>query len=173
MLIGSTTRFLANGHLPRMSHKSSLLTHVKSVTKDCAQIYWHLTYTWGKPQLGDWPRGKESTEVRKSQNKGKESENSYQKLKRSPRDRHTKTHGNRIEIFQLARPSLSIGRTKTAVPVEISWFSFRVSIPRGSHQFLVRVFTFLSARRLFDSVCATKHHLKWGPLPPNKISRIT
>ena len=28
---------------------------------------------------------KESTEVRKSQNKGKESENSYQKLKRSPR----------------------------------------------------------------------------------------
>ena len=37
------------------------------------------------------PRGKESTEVRKSQNKGKESENYYQKLKRSPRDRHTKT----------------------------------------------------------------------------------
>ena len=40
---------------------------------------------------------------------GKESENSYQKLKRSPRDRHTKTHGNCIEIFRLARPSLSIG----------------------------------------------------------------
>ena len=37
------------------------------------------------------PHGKESKEVRKSQNKGKESENSYQKLKRSPRDRHTKT----------------------------------------------------------------------------------
>ena len=37
------------------------------------------------------PRGKESTEVRITQNKGKESENSYQKLKRSPRDRHTKT----------------------------------------------------------------------------------
>ena len=30
--------------------------------------------------------------TRKSQNKGKESENSYQKLKRSSRDRHTKTH---------------------------------------------------------------------------------
>ena len=29
------------------------------------------------------PRGKESMEVRKSQNNGKESENSYQKLKRS------------------------------------------------------------------------------------------
>ena len=29
------------------------------------------------------PRGKESTEVRKSQIKGKESENSYQELKRS------------------------------------------------------------------------------------------
>ena len=37
------------------------------------------------------PRGKEGTEVRKSQNKGKENENSYLKLKRSPRDRHTKT----------------------------------------------------------------------------------
>ena len=34
------------------------------------------------------PRGKESTQVRKSQIKGKESENSYQTLKRSPRDRH-------------------------------------------------------------------------------------
>ena len=31
----------------------------------------------------DRPRGKESTEVRITQNKGKESENSYQKLKRS------------------------------------------------------------------------------------------
>ena len=30
------------------------------------------------------PCGKESTEVRITQNKGKESENSYQKLKRSP-----------------------------------------------------------------------------------------
>ena len=45
-----------------------------------------------------------------SQNKGKESENSYQKLKRSLRDRHTKTHGNCIEIFRLAWPSLSIER---------------------------------------------------------------
>ena len=35
----------------------------------------------------------------KIQNKGKKSENSYQELKRSPRDRHTKTHGNSIEIF--------------------------------------------------------------------------
>ena len=37
------------------------------------------------------PRGKESTEVRKSQIKGKESKNSYQKLKRSLKDRHSKT----------------------------------------------------------------------------------
>ena len=37
------------------------------------------------------PRGEESTEVRISQNNGKESENSYQKLKRSPKDRHTET----------------------------------------------------------------------------------
>jgi len=36
----------------------------------------------------DRPRGKESTEVRITQNKGKESENSYQKLKRSQWDRH-------------------------------------------------------------------------------------
>ena len=36
------------------------------------------------------PRGKESTEVQKSQIKGKESENSYQELKRS-RKGHTET----------------------------------------------------------------------------------
>jgi hypothetical protein len=46
----------------------------------------------------------------KSQNKGKESGNSYQKLKRSLKDRHMKTHRNCIEIFQQARPSLSIGK---------------------------------------------------------------
>ena len=38
------------------------------------------------------PRGKESTEVRKSQIKGKESENSYQELKRSGKGQaHTET----------------------------------------------------------------------------------
>ena len=36
--------------------------------------------------------GKESTKVQISQNKGKESENSYQRLKRSPQDRHMKKH---------------------------------------------------------------------------------
>ena len=56
------------------------------------------------------PRGKESTEVRKSQIKGKESENSYQELKRSQKDRHTQAHGNCIEIFRLARQSFSIER---------------------------------------------------------------
>ena len=38
------------------------------------------------------PRGKESTEVRKSQIKGKERENSYQELKRSQKGQaHTNT----------------------------------------------------------------------------------
>ena len=32
--------------------------------------------------------------ILKSQIKGKESENSYQELKRSHKDRHTQTHGN-------------------------------------------------------------------------------
>ena len=41
------------------------------------------------------PHGKESTEVWITQNKGKESENSYQKLKRSLQERHMQTH----EIF--------------------------------------------------------------------------
>ena len=40
------------------------------------------------------PRGKESTKVRITQNKGKERENSYQKFKRSPKKRHTLKHGN-------------------------------------------------------------------------------
>ena len=33
-----------------------------------------------------------------TQIKGKESENSYQELKRSPKDSHTQTHGNCIEV---------------------------------------------------------------------------
>ena len=45
-----------------------------------------------------------------TQIKGKESENSYQELKRSQKDRHTQTHENCIEIFRLARPSFSIER---------------------------------------------------------------
>jgi hypothetical protein len=49
----------------------------------------------------DRPDGKESTEVRKSQIRGKESENSYQELKRSLKDRHTQTHGNCIESYSL------------------------------------------------------------------------
>ena len=30
---------------------------------------------------------------------GKERENSYQKLKRSPEERHMQTHGNLVKIF--------------------------------------------------------------------------
>ena len=41
---------------------------------------------------------------------GMASENSYQELKRSQKDRHTKTHGNCIEIFRLAQSSFSIER---------------------------------------------------------------
>ena len=42
--------------------------------------------------INNRPRGKESTEVRKSQIKGKESENSYQELKRSRKGQaHTNT----------------------------------------------------------------------------------
>ena len=35
------------------------------------------------------PSGKESTDVQITQNKGKERENSYRNLKRSPEQRHT------------------------------------------------------------------------------------
>ena len=54
--------------------------------------YRSLQYELGITLQNFRPRGKESTEVRKSQIKGKESENSYQELKRSRNDRHTQTH---------------------------------------------------------------------------------
>ena len=57
-------------------------------------------------------RGKESIKVRITQNKGKESENSYQKLKKSLQDRHTKPHGNLNEIFRWTLPSFSIRRER-------------------------------------------------------------
>ena len=69
----------------------------------------HVTFL-GQKEFIFRPRGKESTEVRKSQIKEKESENSYQELKRSRKDRHTQTHGNCIEIFRQVRPSFSVGR---------------------------------------------------------------
>ena len=80
--------------------------------------------------------------------KGKERENSYQELKKSQNDRHTQTHRNCIEIFRLARHPLvapfvnssdavfvvcsqtfTLFRLRmTAVPVEISRYSFRVFV---------------------------------------------
>ena len=63
-----------------------------------------------KTDCNNRPRGKESTKVRKSQIKGKESENSYQELKRSQKDRNPQTHGNCIEIFRLTWLSFSIVR---------------------------------------------------------------
>ena len=48
------------------------------------------------------PRGKESTEVRKSQIKGKESENSYQELKRSQKGQaHTETESRYFTFLSL------------------------------------------------------------------------
>ena len=47
-------------------------------------------------------------ESRLLQIKGEESENSYQELKRSPKDRHTQTHGNLFEIFWRSQMSFSI-----------------------------------------------------------------
>ena len=44
--------------------------------------------------------GKERTEVRITQKMGKESRNSYQKMKRSSDEKHTQTHGRLTEIFQ-------------------------------------------------------------------------
>jgi hypothetical protein len=37
---------------------------------------------------------------RRNTNNGKRKENSYQKTKRSPEERHTQTHGNLIDIFR-------------------------------------------------------------------------
>ena len=50
-----------------------------------------------------------------SQIKGKESENSYQELKRSPKDRHTQTHGNCIEI-------LTSDNFPPAIPLATPWW---------------------------------------------------
>ena len=82
----------------------------------------------------NWPRGKESTEVRKSQIKGKESENSYQELKRSQGDRHTV---NLLSFDWGRRPCQS----KYLETVSVC---LCVPVPLWSLQFLVRVFTFLS-----------------------------
>ena len=57
------------------------------------------------------PHGKERTELRITQKMGKERENSYQKMKRSPEERHTQTHGNNLfDIFRLSQKSFSIRR---------------------------------------------------------------
>ena len=71
-----------------------------------------------------WTRRKESTKLRITQNKGKERENSYQKLKRSPNERHIQTHGSLIKICWGSQQSFS--NRKTAVIVKIFQLSFRV-----------------------------------------------
>ena len=70
-----------------------------------------------------------------SQIKGKESENSYQELKKSQKDRHTQTHGNCIEIFWLPCQSKYLDTISVCLCVPVVLWSL---------QFLVRVFTFLS-----------------------------
>ena len=64
-----------------------ILNFVTSHLKNSIKVILHISYKLKQFS----PRGKESTEVRITQNKGKESENSYQKLKRS-RSRGTRTH---------------------------------------------------------------------------------
>ena len=108
--------------------------------------------------------GKESTEVRKSQIKGKESENSNQELKRSPKD--TQTHGNCIEIFRQARPSFSLEtpslscvhkhllssdwERRPCLSKYLNTVYVCLCVLRWSLQFLVRVFTFLSLNLWFS-----------------------
>ena len=58
------------------------------------------------------PRGKESTEVRITQNKGKESENSYQKL-----ERHTETKWKYFD----GRTSFSFRRERMYVSTQQRW----------------------------------------------------
>ena len=81
-------------------------------------------FTWNRPC------GKESTEVQITQNMGKERENSYQKIKRSPEERHTQKLIRNILIFSdvflnQKRVILSWLR-KTSVIVEIFLISFCV-----------------------------------------------
>ena len=64
------------------------------------------------------PHGKESTEVRITQNMGKERENSYQKLKRLLYERHMQTHGNLIKLFRWSQPSFSIRREQISFLIE-------------------------------------------------------
>ena len=52
--------------------------------------------------------GKENTEVRITQKIGKKGGNSYRKMKRSPDERHTETHGSLTEIFRQSQMSFSI-----------------------------------------------------------------
>ena len=66
-----------------------------------------------------------------SQNKGKESENSYQKLKRSLKDRHGRLYQSEESksdaFFVVGSQTFTLFRLlKTAVPVEISRYSFTV-----------------------------------------------
>ena len=63
-------------------------------------MYFHLIYS--HPQLYGY--------VFILKNKGKERENSYQKLKRSPEERDTQTHRNVFKIFQWSQMSFSIRR---------------------------------------------------------------
>ena len=52
-------------------------------------------------------------------NKGNERENSYQKLKRYPEERHTQTHGNLYKIFWWSQTSFSIRIEKDGITREI------------------------------------------------------
>ena len=72
--------------------------------------------------INNRPQGKESTKVQITQNKGKESENSYRKLKSLWwTGLRTHKHGNKIEIFWWTRPSFSIRIEQMYVSTQQGW----------------------------------------------------
>ena len=88
------------------------------------------------------PRGKESTEVQITQNKGKESENSYQELKRSPEERWHLWKLSSDAIFVVCSHIFTLfWLTKTAVTSKyFDYVSVCLCVPFlwWSLQFLVR-----------------------------------
>ena len=102
----------------------------------CCRCPWSHGLRPKKLNLTCRPRGKESTEVRISQNKGKESENSYQKLKRSLKDRHTETvsryfdrHGR---LYQSEESKCLWTHNKDGVMLLVVWHQLLSgSLPNG------------------------------------------
>ena len=59
--------FLAKGHLPlvsRQSRRSLMISVIMKWSWGCAQISWHLPYSWGKPQKTSTRRPSDEGAVR-------------------------------------------------------------------------------------------------------------